>query len=84
MTNRVDDAKTCKRGGHFGLIEGVRLVFVEVTECAFKLFELNWSEIRHVARNNLQKLLVQKRHGEYAATNLIINEGELLHDTLYK
>ena len=53
VTHGIHDAEARERRGHFGDVERVRLVPIEIPKRALELLQLRRRQVRHVARDNL-------------------------------
>lgn len=58
---RIHNSEARQRCGHFGDVESIRLITIEVAKCALKLLELCGGQVCHVPRDNLIAVLNQQR-----------------------
>lgn len=57
-TYRVDNTQASQCGSHLGNTKRVCLIFIKVSKGTLELFDLCWSQIGQVARDDLQSTLV--------------------------
>jgi hypothetical protein len=69
MTYRVDDTQASQCGSHLGEIKRVCLIFIKVPECTLELFDLCWSQIGQVTRDDLQNTLVNRERAQCTFEN---------------
>ena len=74
----IHNAEASQGSRHLKLVESIGFIFVKVSERAFKLFQLCWCEIGHVAGYDLHVRSGQPDEGGKECSNLIIEERNLL------